>query len=395
MSYTSIHKDTDTSKINDTQVSIRKIIHVDMDAFYASVEQRDNPLLKGLPVLVGGQPNGRGVVAACSYEARRFGIHSAMPSVQALRLCPEAVFVKPRFTVYQQASRQIHAVFKEFTDTIEPLSLDEAYLDVTDNVLFGGSAFQLAREIKAAIFERTQLVASAGVSYNKFLAKIASDYNKPDGLFCILPEQGEAFVAGLPVGRFHGVGKVTEARMQALGIHTGADLRRWSEPELESEFGKSSSYYYHIARGIDHRPVRVSRRRKSLGSEQTFSKNLHNRIDMLTVLLKLSQELLADLLVKQLRCTTITVKVRFADFSTLTRAHTESKMIVDDALVKRVVPILLDRAIEQANQSTVDKARFTRRCHTGKSGVRLLGLAFRGLHSAEQDRPEQLQINWD
>ncbi|MFT6302066.1 MAG: DNA polymerase-4, partial [Pseudomonadales bacterium] len=213
MSSTSTHKDTHSSENDGALSSQRKIIHVDMDAFYASVEQRDNPSLNGLPVIVGGQPHGRGVVAACSYEARKFGIHSAMPSAEAFRKCPDAVFVKPRFASYQHASKLIQAVFREFTDVIEPLSLDEAYLDVTDNALFGGSAFKLAREIKAVILERTQLVASAGVSYNKFLAKIASDYDKPDGIYCILPEQGEEFVAALPVGKFHGVGKVTEARM--------------------------------------------------------------------------------------------------------------------------------------------------------------------------------------
>jgi DNA polymerase-4 len=359
------------------------------------VEQRDNPSLNGLPVIVGGQPHGRGVVAACSYEARKFGIHSAMPSAEAFRKCPDAVFVKPRFASYQHASKLIQAVFREFTDVIEPLSLDEAYLDVTDNALFGGSAFKLAREIKAVILERTQLVASAGVSYNKFLAKIASDYDKPDGIYCILPEQGEEFVAALPVGKFHGVGKVTEARMHSLGIHTGADLRRWSEPELESEFGKSSGYYFRVARGIDHRPVRVSRIRKSLGSERTFAQNLHNRDEMLEILEKLSEELLADLAGKQLRCTTITVKVRFADFTTFTRAHTETKVPVGELLVKRVVPILLDRALEAGNLSPRQNTRFANRVRTDKSGIRLLGLAFRGLEASDEDKPEQLEIDWD
>lgn len=395
MSSTSAHKDTHSSPIDDEISPQRKIIHVDMDAFYASVEQRDDPSLRGLPVIVGGQPKGRGVVAACSYEARKFGIHSAMPSAEAFRRCPEARFVKPRFAMYQQASRLIQTVFREFTDVIEPLSLDEAYLDVTENVLFDGSAFKLAREIKAVIFERTQLVASAGVSYNKFLAKIASDYDKPDGIYCILPTQGEEFVAALPVGKFHGVGKVTEARMHALGIHTGADLRLWSESELESEFGKSSGYYFRVARGIDHRPVRVSRTRKSLGSERTFGQNLQKREDMLEVLDKLSAELLADLNDKQLRCLTITVKVRFADFTTFTRAHTEVKVPVDEVLVRRVVPILLDRALEEGNASTRQDARFGSPSRTDRSGVRLLGLTFRGLEPSDEDKPIQLEIDWD
>jgi len=201
MSSTSTHKDTQSLEINDGQPAVRKIIHVDMDAFYASVEQRDDPKLKGLPVIVGGKPNGRGVVAACSYEARKFGVRSAMPSAEAYRRCPQAVFVKSRFDAYKEASKQIHTVFNEFTDLVEPLSLDEAYLDVSNNTLFSGSAYRLAREIKTMIWERTQLVASAGVSYNKFLAKIASDYDKPDGIYCILPEDGESFVASLAVGR--------------------------------------------------------------------------------------------------------------------------------------------------------------------------------------------------
>lgn len=394
MSSTSTHKDTYSLENNDALAVQRKIIHVDMDAFYASVEQRDNPSLKGLPVIVGGRPNGRGVVAACSYEARKFGIHSAMPSTEAFRKCPDAVFVKPRFAIYQQASRQIQAVFREFTDIIEPLSLDEAYLDVTQNTLFDGSAYKLAGEIKSVILERTQLVASAGVSYNKFLAKIASDYNKPDGLYCILPEQGEEFVAALPVGKFHGVGKVTEARMHALGIHTGADLRRWSEPELESEFGKSSGYYFRVARGVDHRPVRVSRTRKSLGAERTFGQNLHKHADMLEVLDKLSEELLSDLADKQLRCATVTVKVRFADFTTFTRAHSETKVAVDESLVKRVVPILLDRALEAGNLSTRQAAPFAGRIRTDKSGIRLLGLSFRGLEPIDEHEPVQMEIDW-
>jgi len=395
MSSTSTHKDTHLSQSGDTQTAQRKIIHVDMDAFYASVEQRDNPSLNGQPVIVGGRPNGRGVVAACSYEARKFGIHSAMPCAEAYRKCPDAIFVKPRFAVYQQASQHIQAVFKEFTDIIEPLSLDEAYLDVTDNDLFGGSAFKLAREIKAVILERTQLVASAGVSYNKFLAKIASDFDKPDGIYCILPEQGEEFVAALPVGKFHGVGKVTEARMHSLGIHTGADLRRWSESELESEFGKSSGYYHRVARGIDHRPVRVSRTRKSLGSERTFGQNLHKRDEMLEILENLSSELLLDLAEKQLRCTVITVKVRFADFTTFTRAHSETKAEVGETLLKRVIPILLDRALAAGNYPGQRVPQFGGRGHSEKSGIRLLGVSFRGLETFDEEKPEQLEIVLD
>lgn len=376
--------------IEDEQAAAgRKIIHVDMDAFYASVEQRDNPSLQGLPVIVGGQPNGRGVVAACSYEARVFGVHSAMPSAEAGRRCPDAIFVKPRFQAYKQVSQQIHAVFREFTDLIEPLSLDEAYLDVTNNTLFGGSAWRLAREIKSLIRERTGLVASAGVSYNKFLAKIASDYKKPDGLFCILPEQGESFVASLAVGRFHGVGKVTEARMHDLGIHTGADLRQWSEAELAREFGKSSQYFYRVARGIDHRPVRVSRTRKSIGSERTFADNLHDRAAMLEILEALSDELHEQMQARELASRTVTVKVRFADFSTFTRAHSQHQGVLDASASRRALPFLLDRALNLRQPPAPAQARPDRR-----SGVRLLGVAFSGLSSAGEARPVQLEMDW-
>ncbi|NND90418.1 MAG: DNA polymerase IV [Granulosicoccus sp.] len=370
------------------ELKLRKIIHVDMDAFYASVEQRDDPLLRGRPVIVGGQPNGRGVVAACSYEARAFGIHSAMPSVEAGRRCPQAAFVKPRFPVYKQASQQIHAVFREFTDQIEPLSLDEAYLDVSRNSLFGGSAVRLAREIKTMILDRTGLVASAGVSYNKFLAKIASDHDKPDGLFCILPEAGEAFVATLPIGRFHGVGKVTEARMHELGIHTGGDLRQWSEAELTREFGRSSQYYYRVARGIDHRPVRTSRTRKSMGAERTFGDNIRDRAEMLTILTALSTDLMRQLEEKSLGCRTLTVKVRFADFSTFTRAHSSSKGLLDKGAAERALPFLLDRALAMGHQPSPSGKSSQR------AGVRLLGIAFSALLPLSEELPVQLEMDW-
>lgn len=365
----------------------RKIIHVDMDAFYASVEQRDNPELRGKPVIVGGQPNGRGVVAACSYEARVFGIHSAMPSSEAGRRCPHAIFVKPRFSHYQAASRQIHEVFRHFTPCVEPLSLDEAYLDVTENTLFNGSAILLATEIRSMILERTQLVASAGVSYNKFLAKIASDYDKPDGLYCIRPDQGEEFVAQLPVGKFHGVGKVTQARMFELGIQTGADLRAWPLDELEREFGKSAGYYYRAARGIDHRPVSTSRTRRSMGSERTFSDNLLQREDMLQVLTTLGDELLASLAERQLVSATLNIKVRFGDFETLTRAYTHNAGCIDKLVFDRVVPFLLDRALAARADSP------SRTYSKAKPGVRLLGVSFSTLSERLDDVPQQLEID--
>ena len=248
---------------------IRKIIHIDMDAFYASVEQRDEPTLKGKPVAV-GYPAKRGVVAAASYEARGFGVHSAMPSTVAIRKCAELVFVPPRFDVYREVSKQIHAVFKNYTRFVEPLSLDEAYLDVTDNLKGMSTAWETAKEIRARIYDETRLTASAGISCNKFLAKLASDYRKPNGQFAIMPDQAEAFVATLPVAKFHGVGPKTTSKMRALGIETGADLRRQTLDFLQERFGKSGSWYYNIARGWDERPVQPDRERKSLGSETTF-----------------------------------------------------------------------------------------------------------------------------
>ena len=354
----------------------RRIIHVDMDAFYASVEQRDDPGLAGRPVVVGGPPNGRGVVAACSYEARRFGIRSAMPSAEAGRRCPDAVFVPPRFDVYRAVSATIHGTFREFTAAIEPLSLDEAYLDVTDAALVGGSAVRTARAIKRLIRERTGLVASAGVSYNKFLAKVASDHDKPDGLFWVLPEDGEAFVATLPIGRFHGVGPVTEARMIELGIRTGADLARWSLEALTAEFGSQALYYHRVARGVDDRPVRSTRIRKSLGSERTFGTNLTRRGDMLAFLERLADEVLVDLAARELAGATLTVKVRFADFETLTRAHGQGSRALDAASVRRTLPFLLDRALA------------TRERHQ----VRLLGVTISSLAAVDAARPVQLEL---
>src|ERR1700686_3540191 len=252
---------------------LRKIIHIDMDAFYASVEQRDHPELRGKPVAVGGS-RVRGVVAAASYEARKFGVHSAMPSVTAKRKCPDLIFVKPRFDAYQAISRQIRAIFAAYTPIIEPLSLDEAYLDVTENPKGISSATQIAEEIRARIRAETELTASAGVSYNKFLAKLASDHRKPDGLFVITPKMGPDFVEALPVRKFHGIGPATAKKMERLGIATGLDLRAQTLAFLQQHFGKAGSYYYWAARGVDERPVRADRVRKSVGAENTFAADL-------------------------------------------------------------------------------------------------------------------------
>lgn len=257
----------------DSDNSSRKIIHVDMDAFFASVEQRDNPELRGKPVAVGGSAQ-RGVVAAASYEARQFGVHSAMPSVTAARRCPSLIFVPPRFDVYRAVSHQIRQIFSRHSDLVEPLSLDEAYLDVTQDKQQIGSATRVAQLIRSAIREETGLTASAGVSYNKFLAKIASDQNKPDGICIIRPHEGAEFVASLPVRRFYGVGPKTAERMGRLGIHVGADLRDRGMDFMLEHFGKSAGYLYHAARGVDQRPVRPNRIRKSVGRERTFSEDL-------------------------------------------------------------------------------------------------------------------------
>jgi len=323
----------------------RKIIHVDMDAFYASVEQRDDPALRGRPVAVGGSPEGRGVVAAASYEARRFGVRSAMPSAHALRRCPDLVFVRPRFDIYRAVSREIRAILADYTPLIEPLSLDEAYLDVTDAPHCAGSATRMARAIKKRIRAQTGLTASAGVSYNKFLAKIASDQDKPDGLFVITPEEGAAFVSGLDVRRIHGVGPATAARMHELGIRTGADLRGWSRSDLVERFGRVGARYYGLARGMDERAVEVDRVRKSVGQENTFARDLWQLADMDAVLERLAEGVAVRLQDLGVAAGTLTVKVRFADFSLVTRSASRrwgAFAAIDD--MRPVLPELLRRA---------------------------------------------------
>lgn len=305
----------------------RKIIHIDMDAFYAAVEQRDFPEYRGKPIVVGGSPTGRGVVATASYEARKFGIHSAMSSIRAIQLCPTAIFVRPRFDAYQTVSRQIRAIFSRYTDLIEPLSLDEAYLDVTADKLGIGSALTIAQEIKDAIRDELNLTASAGVSSNKFIAKIASDMNKPDGLTFIGPSKIERFMEQLPVEKFFGVGKVTADKMKKMGFYTGADLKKLSEKELNLKFGKVGSFYYNIVRGIDERSVRPDRDTKSLGAEDTFSKDLEDVEEMMTELGYLAQKVTERLESKRLKGKTLTLKVKYADFTQITRSESFSKPI--------------------------------------------------------------------
>ncbi len=291
-----------------------------MDAFYASVEQRDFPALKGKPVVVGGSPDGRGVVATASYEAREYGIKSAMSAKVAVRLCPYAVFVKPRFEVYQQVSRAIREIFQRYTDLIEPLSLDEAYLDVTEDKMGIGSAIDIAREIKNAIREELNLTASAGVSVNKFIAKIASDMDKPDGLTFIGPSRIERFMEQLPVSKFFGVGKVTAEKMKKQHLLTGADLKKLSEERLVQLFGKSGKFYYRMVRGIDHRPVVPHREIKSISVEDTFPEDLEKEEELFEKLKYLSGLLHQRLLKKQLYGRTLTLKVKFSDFKQLTKS---------------------------------------------------------------------------
>lgn len=300
---------------------VRKIIHIDMDAFYASVEQRDDPLLRGKPVAVGG-PSKRGVVAAASYEARAFGVRSAMPSVTAARKCPDLIFVKPRFDVYKQVSRQIRDIFAEFTPLIEPLSLDEAYLDVTENLKGNPSATRIAQEIRARILEETGLTASAGISYCKFLAKIASDYRKPNGQFVITPDMGEAFVGELKVGKFHGVGPATAEKMNRLGIFTGADLRALPLDVLQRHFGKSGAWYYAISRGEDHRSVKPDRQRKSIGSETTFFDDLGDPAEIEDGVIAMLDDVWSHCQKGGITGRTVTVKIKFADFQIITRSRT-------------------------------------------------------------------------
>ncbi|WP_206335806.1 DNA polymerase IV [Rhizorhabdus phycosphaerae] len=344
----------------------RKIIHIDMDAFYASVEQRDDPSLRGKPVAVGGTRE-RGVVAAASYEARRFGVRSAMASGLARRLCPDLLFVRPRFEVYREVSRQIHEIFAEFTDLIEPLSLDEAYLDVTSNHQGAATATEVARMIRARIKAETGLTASAGVSYNKFIAKLASDHNKPDGLCVVRPDQGLAFLAPLAVGRFHGVGPVTAARMEKLGIHTGADLRRCSREFLAQQFGKSGDYFYLAARAIDHRPVRPDRVRKSIGSENTFFHDLFAHDDLAAALRESSDTVARHAARTGKAGRTVSIKLRYADFRTLTRARTLPAPVSDaDSLYRTALELLAP--LEPVEQ-----------------GVRLLGVTLSNLGEGEEE----------
>jgi DNA polymerase-4 len=326
---------------NDNDIVPRKIIHVDMDAFYASVEQRDRPELRGKPVAVGGS-EARGVVAAASYEARAFGVRSAMPSVTAKRRCPDLIFVPPRFDVYRAVSAQIREIFAEHTDLIEPLSLDEAYLDVSENKRGIAIASEIASIIRARIKEVTGLNASAGISYCKFLAKMASDLNKPNGQAVITPSKGPAFVEALAVKKFHGVGPATAEKMERLGIYTGADLKTKPLAFLQQHFGKAGGWYYRIARGIDNRPVEPDRPRKSIGAEDTFQTDLFDSESVYPEISALVAKVWRLCEARQLRARTLTLKVKYADFQQITRSRTISQPFRSAAQLEELSRVLLD-----------------------------------------------------
>jgi len=301
---------------------IRKIIHVDMDAFFAAVYIRDHPEVKGKPVICGGPANSRGVVSTCSYEARKYGIHSAMPSFQAHKLCPHGIFVRPDFDAIREASQHVREIFHEYTALVEPVSIDEAYLDVTENKKNIAIATRIAEEIRQKICEKTGLTASAGVSYNKFLAKIGSDLDKPDGLVVIPPSKAKKILESLPIGKFHGIGKASEKRMVSLGILNGKDLKQRSLQELIKHFGKVGNFYYNIVRGIDTREVTIHRVRKSLGCERTFSKDISDVEEMLEVLKRISAKISLKMKEKKFKAKTLTVKIKYANFDVVSRSKT-------------------------------------------------------------------------
>ncbi|GAB4382096.1 MAG: DNA polymerase IV [Elainellaceae cyanobacterium] len=355
----------------------RKIIHVDMDAFFASVEQRDQPRYRGKPIVVGGSPAKRGAVAAASYEARRYGIHSAMPSRTAYQKCPHLIFVPPRYEVYRAVSQQIRAIFYQYTHLVEPLALDEAYLDVTENKLGIASATWVAQEIKQRIYEETRLTASAGVSVNKFLAKIASGMQKPDGLFVIPPEAAESFIEQLAIEKFYGVGQVTAAKMHALGIFTGADLKQWTEFDLVQQFGKTGHYYYKLVRVQDDRPVQPNRIRKSVSAENSFDPDLTDRPLIVSALSAIAQTLKQRLEQQHIIGRTLTLKVKYADYQQITRSKTLIDPIVD-------LDIVLALANELLLLTDIDR-----------KAVRLLGLTISNLVGEEvEEEFKQLSFSF-
>jgi len=354
----------------------RKIIHIDMDAFFASVEQRDNPEYRGKPIVVGGSPSGRGVVAAASYDARKFGVRSAMSSHKALQLCPHLVFVRPRFEMYRQVSHSIREIFSRYTDIIEPLSIDEAYLDVSEDKLGIGSAMTIAEEIRQAIRNELQLTASAGVSINKFVAKVASDLNKPDGIAFIGPSKIERFMELLPVEKFYGVGKVTAAKMKKMNWHTGGDLKKLTEAELVKYFGKQGHFYFDIVRGIDNRPVQPYRETKSVGVEDTFEEDLTSAADLNRELEKLAEKLSERTQRRELRGRTLTLKIRFGDFSSITRSRSFPLATNERDEILNTARDLLFREIPEGGQK-----------------IRLLGITLSNFHESKLRGGDPMQLS--
>ena len=356
-------------------MSCRKIIHIDMDAFYASVEQRDHPEHKGKPIAVGGGGE-RGVVAAASYEARKFGVRSAMPGKQAKKKCPELIFVKPRFDVYKSVSNQIQNIFLEYTDLVEPLSLDEAYLDVTHPKKGKNSATLIAREIRGRIFDELQLTASAGISINKFLAKIASDVNKPDGIFVIHPEEAFEFIEKLPIEKFHGVGKITAQKFNKLGIHNGLDLKEADLGFILKHFGKNGLFFYDISRGIDNRPVEPDRDRKSVGAENTFTTDLIEEKELNEAMKEISDILIGRLIKAKVWGKTLTIKIKYHDFQQLTR----SKSFADTLSIKDDILFQSCELLHQHRQA--------------EKPIRLLGISFSQLEPYDGKPGKQLKLNF-
>lgn len=347
----------------------RKIIHVDMDAFYASVEQRDRPELRGKPIAVGWDSK-RGVITTASYEARKYGVHSALSSMVGKRRCPELIFVPPNFEKYRQVSAEIREIFYEYTDLVEPLSLDEAYLDVTENKKGNPSATLIAREIRKRIKEKTGLTASAGISINKFMAKTASDINKPDGQKTIPPEEVEGFLAEMEIRKFHGVGKVTTQKMYELGIFTGKDLKTKSLEFLAEHFGKLGEYYYDIVRGVDFRPVKAHRIPKSLSSESTFSENISSEIFMMEHLTEIAADVEKRLKKNQLAGKTITLKIKYSDFTIRTRSKTIDSFIDDkETIIEKVRELLYQEKLEES--------------------VRLLGISISNFNIEEEEEDDE------
>ncbi|TRW22222.1 DNA polymerase IV [Flavobacterium zepuense] len=360
----------------ETPMPQRKIIHVDMDAFYASVEQLDNPALRGLPLAVGGGET-RGVVAAASYEARKFGVRSAMSGYLAKKRCPDLVFVRPRFERYMEISKKIRSIFYEYTDKVEPLSLDEAYLDVTHNKKGNPSATVIAAEIRQRILEETGLTASAGISINKFIAKVASDYNKPNGQKTVNPHEVLEFLEQLPIGKFYGVGKVTTEKMYQLGIFTGADLKLKTQEYLIDHFGKAGGYYYHVVRGIHNSEVKSDRIAKSVGTEHTFNENLVSEVFMLEKLEFIADELMRRLQKKKIAGKTVTLKIKYSDFTVQTRSKTLPYFISDKSLIMEAVRELLYQ-------------------ERPKDSVRLLGISLANLNNeAGEKKAVAVQLRFD